>query len=1080
MVETSNQFKISIREPARKITGRIVFSGFEYDKRFVQNINIDTILSPDDFYIGIAPMTMASVELDEDQWEGLYVDGDLTGKVCRLELGLALPGGLTEYVSMGVFTVESSERQQTKVKLKLVDNMHLMEREYNPNLNITTNGIPYWLLGSMTYSQVESMTYEQLESGLYNIMQAPQYPSTLKDIALHAAYQSGLRLVTETWPNSDYVVNSIPVYEGITCRQVLAQVAELAGGYAVINRTGSLEIKRLGTQVSTSLSDEDLFAYIEHQGNDGRIDRVIVKVGEEQSSQGSGDNLYTVVDNIFVQNPANVVGALYSALQGVSYQPIESIEWSGDFSLDAGDKINVKGKETYILNRSIKVAGGLRETFGAPIKSNVERNSTGKNNTILEINRIKTTIRIVSGEIDQIISDSQGNFSQIYQSIGEITSRVEDAEGNLSSVTQTVNGIGSRVSSVESEVSDIGETVTNHTTDINQLADEVSTKVTATYVDNAINSVNQRGLNLVSNKPENWQQEDTDTISTIDRYGVPVGGKLTIHSGSGFEAEIMLYYYDYAHQLISSSTWLQLQGIDFAPAVQTPFGTHSIRVEITSQTGLSVDDMKSILLKIEAGEVATSFSNYPPDEGIDLSEVYTRIEQVELVLQPDSIKSLVEESVVQGGSTVISTKSEVTQTKDEIEMKFSSQGGKNLLQNSGFQDGLNLWSQRNDSGSIVAASEYPDMPSGAAVRLALNANSTNSVSQNVNGGFNRNNKKWTVSAYVRNTATSSGTNNPYAGLQLVVYYTDNSTQYFTLYNDRFNFNYYWEKFTTTITTNANKEVESFRFDVIARDMIGGIFFVSSIVFEEGEVAHTWSLSNNESYTTSHRFNRNGYELRDSNGSALITPNGVANEQNIGRVDNIEAGYPMRIPFNIGAEVSVINQVILKWEISKFRTYSKGAASGGGTKTTPSGGGSTSGPSSRNTADNSAPSTFFTNTQTELSFPNEGKHYHQITSSQMSHSHGMAHTHTTPAHTHTIDINHSHSPVFGILETGVSSNTAYVHVDGVHRATISATRSQVDLSSWVTTNGWHVIEILTPSGSIKRIDANVYIKTYIRR
>ena len=255
--------------------------------------------------------------------------------------------------------------------------------------------------------------------------------------------------------------------------------------------------------------------------------------------------------------------------------------------------------------------------------------------------------------------------------------------------------------------------------------------------------------------------------------------------------------------------------------------------------------------------------------------------------------------------------------------------------------------------------------------------------------------------------------------------------------------------------------------------------VRDVMFQVGDKATQFFPKEGEFSTVTHAFDGTGYHLKDSKGDMLLTPSGVANEQNIGRVDNVEAGYPMKIPFHIGAEVSQITQAVLKWDMSQFRTYSKGAASGGGTKTTPSGGGSTSGPSSKTTADNSGPPAFVSNTQTELSYPNEGKHYHRITAEQMEHSHGMAHTHTTPSHVHSIDITHEHAPIFGILETGITVDYLVgITIDGAYRATVDGLRGEIDLSAWITTNGWH--ELILSVNGIKRLDANLFLKTYIRR
>ena len=229
-------------------------------------------------------------------------------------------------------------------------------------------------------------------------------------------------------------------------------------------------------------------------------------------------------------------------------------------------------------------------------------------------------------------------------------------------------------------------------------------------------------------------------------------------------------------------------------------------------------------------------------------------------------------------------------------------------------------------------------------------------------------------------------------------------------------------------------------------------------------------------TTTHTLNSTGYILKDSNGSALITPNGVANEQNIGRVDNVENGYPMKLPFHIGSEISQITQAVLKWDIAKFRTYSKGAASGGGVRTTPSGGGSTSGASSKSTTGAKNWGSSYVYTTRDVSV--ENYHLHTVKMNEFDHSHDIAHTHTTPSHSHSLDITHEHAPVFGILEQSLVDYAVMVVIDGVHRVTTTAQRGEIDLSTWITTSGWHTIELHV--NNLMRIDANLFLKTYIRR
>ena len=449
-------------------------------------------------------------------------------------------------------------------------------------------------------------------------------------------------------------------------------------------------------------------------------------------------------------------------------------------------------------------------------------------------------------------------------------------------------------------------------------------------------------------------------------------------------------------------------------------------------------------------------------------KVEKRIEKVE-----DDV-----DTISQSVSGIEDQISELNQTATNIDFVFSNAGSKNLIYNSGFIDDGENWIvvQGSASNGVRFSDQYPDMPSGCATLLKLETGVTNQISQIISKGFASSQRKYTVSGHIRNTSLGLGATNPYAGIELEVTHSDDTKSYFAVV-PHLEINYAWKKFTKTI--ELDKDCKQMRLTLIARDMQPGTLYVSSLVLEEGKMAHQWSNNNNEIFSTTHRFTKDGYSILDINGAEIMSRSkGVANEQNIGRVDNVESGFPMKIPFHIGSEVSQITQAVLKWDISKFRTYSKGAASGGGTKTTPSGGGSTSGPSSKSTADNDGPVAFVSNTQTELSYPNEGNHYHRITAEQMTHSHGMAHTHTTPSHTHSIDITHEHAPVYGILEPNIVDYVFTVYVDGVLRATLNAQRGEVDLSAWITTSGWH--EIMLQVNNLMRIDANLFLKTYIRR
>lgn len=596
MVTTSVDFKTAIKAPSRKILGRMSFPYDAINEKTIQSVELESNLAFDDFTIGIAAMSMASVELEEDLYEGLTVSSDLSGKTCNIEIGIMLPNGSMEYVSMGLFTVESFEREQTKIRMKLVDRMHLADRQYDRNNNVTTVGMPIWVMETLSFEELELKSFEDFDTGIIQIMAPPVYPTTLFEIAKHAALQCGLLLDTASWPNSDYIVEIEPVYEGISCRQILAQIAELAGGYALINRAGNVEIRTLGNIPSTELTNADMFSYKEHEGNTGTIERVIVKIGDEQASQGDGENIYTVVDNIFVQNPNNVINALYNSLRSVNYQAIESIEWSGDFSLDMGDVIDVNGKMTYLLNRVIKLSGGLVETFSAPVKSNVERNSTGKNNTQLEINKVKTEIKVVSGEIDQVISDTNGKFTQI---------------------NQTIDGINQSVSDKADRA------------DITILANQIEQKVTQQQVQDMIDEVNRANPNLITNLSENWEQgtigssdgelADSTGHIRVKAYYPIRQGHVYIKVSPLYQAMIILYNSAYgfkaSYGFATEQTFLLDENCYF-----------KIVLRRTNLTAITPDAINTAELKVENSNTPTVYTPYYGDLTLEQQQDYFTLE----------------------------------------------------------------------------------------------------------------------------------------------------------------------------------------------------------------------------------------------------------------------------------------------------------------------------------------------------------------------------------------------------------------------------------------------------------------------
>lgn len=111
-----------------------------------------------------------------------------------------------------------------------------------------------------------------------------------------------------------------------------------------------------------------------------------------------------------------------------------------------------------------------------------------------------------------------------------------------------------------------------------------------------------------------------------------------------------------------------------------------------------------------------------------------------------------------------------------------------------------------------------------------------------------------------------------------------------------------------------------------------------------------------------------------------------------------------------------------------------------------------------------------------------EHSHNFTVPAHSHTITMpehSHSITMPSHSHSITVPaHGHGVIFGILESSVTNNTNEIWINGVKRTTTTSAQGVIDITQWITTAGWHNIEIR--STTMKKISASVSVKSYMTR
>lgn len=245
-------------------------------------------------------------------------------------------------------------------------------------------------------------------------------------------------------------------------------------------------------------------------------------------------------------------------------------------------------------------------------------------------------------------------------------------------------------------------------------------------------------------------------------------------------------------------------------------------------------------------------------------------------------------------------------------------------------------------------------------------------------------------------------------------------------------------------------------------------------------------------------------------------------------------------FWIPDEMRIINKVLAKITLDRFRSYSRStsgggattstsSSGGGGTSTSSSGGGTysstavdggstqTSGSSSRDTTGSGEVYVGGTvggvRTTYSESYANTGtaeghshtmrNHAHSFSGTSSSHTHGMSHTHrvsipshshsfqvgahthsvSIPSHTHSVSIpDHTHGIEQGIFEFG-GANGATIWVNGKEKGAMGIDHD-VDLTEWLLNEDgkidrgrWHKVEVVPDDLAYVTID--IYVQGFVQ-
>lgn len=363
MYEVSTAYKNYINNNLeRDYKVKLTVGTDEIDSNDIFSYSIETNQPSDKFTIGNAISKMLKIEI-KNQENPFYTNQ------LYLQIGM-LVNGAYEYVPIGYFNVDKSEKKDHRTTITAYDNMYKLEGLYVCKLGNT---------------------------------------KTIKEILTDIASKTGIKMAADNYKN--YTIADDIV--GYSYREVIAMMAGLNGGNAYIDRTGKIKFVYLSdSSTKWSINDFSLFDGNSFKEQSYTIDKVTCY--KDKDTSWSNGNLGTTPMTIEYENQfmtEAIANDIYNKLANIEYQAF-NMETMSYLALDVGDWISYTSQSNTVYSLCIqhyKFSGGIKQTLEAKTDGNKNNfNTSGSltqkvNRTITDLLAAKKAI-IGKANIDDLVA----------------------------------------------------------------------------------------------------------------------------------------------------------------------------------------------------------------------------------------------------------------------------------------------------------------------------------------------------------------------------------------------------------------------------------------------------------------------------------------------------------------------------------------------------------------------------------------------------------------------------------------------------------------------------------------------------
>lgn len=284
------------------------------------------------------------------------------------------------------------------------------------------------------------------------------YPCKAKTLFQNLCSQVGLVAGNIDFVNCDYMILGNPFTNNETCRMVLSNLAQLAGGFAKIGRDNKVYIISLskGNTIET-IDGNNYFTDFSKNKQWGELNSLILRIsgteGENTTLQDdtsvaqNGLTELVIEDNYFLIDQVErekVIESLWNNLKGLKYLPFKT-DYYGYPYLDSGDKIKILDSknnefETYVFNHTFTFNGAYSGKLDTEALTKTQTAYKNTDSTKIKFRQVERKINKIDGIIEDVIEEQTEHENKLTQAIQDVNS-IKQKVSNVVEYKREVEGV---------------------------------------------------------------------------------------------------------------------------------------------------------------------------------------------------------------------------------------------------------------------------------------------------------------------------------------------------------------------------------------------------------------------------------------------------------------------------------------------------------------------------------------------------------------------------------------------------------------------------------------------------------------